>query len=136
MTIKIPKPPEGFVPFKWKRKTITNDLGLTHTCNVCPSCGEFGFAWGPQGFKDKFLMALHRLNRKKDLELMKREQLDHPSRYCLGECLSCGCKLWHDFNCIKCGKDCSLDKIGCSWHYYYNQQTSKVNKQTSLLGAL
>ena len=117
-----PNQPPGFVKFKWKTAVFNKGSSNSYTGQLCPECSTFGFEYGPQGFTDKFAMALARLSRKKKIwngwlvEIKPGEYLrDHWSRYCLGECIQCGCKLWHDFRC-----GCSQQPCSCGdWHYYY-----------------
>jgi hypothetical protein len=119
-----PKAPEGFIPFKWKSKVINKGTELEASVNMCPECGEFGFAWNGSGWQDPEMQKIaDAVDNSFDMDLR-----NHWSRFCTGECIQCGCKFWHDFLCVNHGDKCSLNERGCTWHYYY-----KPTKDNSLL---
>lgn len=136
---RIPEPPPGYIPFKWKTRANKTQRDVVE--NLCPVCGEAGSVWGGKfgpdmGFQDqKVVQFLNNLRKEKGLEgddyLFYSEEKGHYvsiwdvyyegesvkshwSRYGVGECRKCGVKFWHDF-------------IGYPWHYYYDPGSAKVS---------
>ena len=118
--LKRPKPPPGYIPFKWKHRPYERDKSVS--VQVCPLCGNFGSVWSGGGFTDpeaqKLFGKLLRADNgycSYDLLCHKYEGVmikEHWSRYGEGYCSKCKVKYWHDF-------------VGYPWQYYYNPDTAE-----------
>jgi hypothetical protein len=130
---KLPQPPPGFIPFKWKTRHNKTQRDVVE--QLCPVCGEVGTVWGGSdsfGWQDPRAQALYDANKDRwaageySYDVLC-EQIDgvmlkqHWSRWGTGECMKCHTKFWHDF-------------VGHPWHYYYNPVSANVkhNYQASL----
>ena len=119
---RLPKPPPGFIPFKWKTKPYERDKSIT--VQICPVCGNFGSVWSGGGYTDPKAQAFFEKVIAGNNGYCGFEQLlrkfegtfirDHWSRYGMGKCTACEVEFWHDF-------------IGYPWHYYYNPATAKIS---------
>jgi len=120
--IRPPRPPPGFIPFKWKTKPDERDKSIT--VQLCPVCDNFGSLWKGGGFTAPGAQAFYENLYREGGDYItfgafcsKYEGVmlkEHWSRYGEGECTGCGVKYWHDF-------------IGYPWHYYYNPATANIN---------
>ena len=121
---KRPKPPPGYIPFKWRHKPYERDKSVM--VQMCPLCGNFGSVWAGGGFTDpgaqKFYERLYKQNGNyNSYELFCRKYEGvmikcHWSRYGEGYCTKCKVKYWHDFG---------GGVLQSSWQYYYNPDTAE-----------
>jgi len=117
-----PKPPEGFIRFKWKTKK-----GPDCIQNVCPVCGECGTCWDLGGFQDPEVQKACDEQDAQDMPFYTRTAPDgsdlkmHESRWGGGHCITCNTEFWHTFDCDH-GNSCSCGQ----WHYYYRQKQQQT----------
>jgi fermentation-respiration switch protein FrsA (DUF1100 family) len=126
---KRPTPPPGFVPFQWKTRLLRRGEPGEHSAEICPNCGaprragdRWGFRWLGGGWTDPAAQAAYDEGMAKGVRLLGAGDrqivyenvpiLMHWSRYGAGECVACGCPIWHDFVGHNSGPQ---DR----WAYYY-----------------
>lgn len=121
-----PAPPMGFKFFKWK--TVKG----THRC---PNCGEFGFAWNGCGWShppaQKIMDDLEAKGQQivgagnMAVSCQGQPILSHWSRFDTGICMTCECRLWHDWGGDRWCKPTKVES-----RYYYEPKLMTKRKGT------
>ena len=97
--LKRPRPPEGWVPFKFKTKKMPD-----YTATLCPECNSTGFcSGGSLDYTDpEVKKELKRLEAQGIEDAWLRDYegspiRDHWSRFGTMACMHCRAMFWHDF---------------------------------------
>ena len=95
---KRPKPPEGYIRFRFRQFKKPDG---TKGSPICPNCNKpTGFVYfGGLRFTDKNAAKFAKtVKRNGNEKLFEGTYINnHWSRYSEGKCMGCGAKLWHDF---------------------------------------